>query len=326
MRWMDAVIISGCLVGLVLASGCVSPDDMTGSGYGTTMAETHPVPNGETLPRTLVGVPHPGPGERTYTFSLRLDRNSINPGEPAAVNITIKNLVNRPLTIRPFPPGVRVVDSCRSVVRTIPFGPGDHVIPPGETFAYTLEWDMTDDQGASLPPGRYRVGLFWEEELPPFDRTVQPPLPIPTRTGDIFIPEWDVGAVVVRYPEGALDRVIDVNRTLTVAGLPVTLERLECSEENVLASFLYPIPSGTLPPGIPSMSIPPPPPDTGPGLFRIDGGTECPFSTMPVIPVRGLWRVKGDLPPVSQNARNLTLIIPELAGQRGPWVFKVPLD
>ncbi len=326
MRWMEVVIVSGCLIGLVLAAGCISPDDTTGSGNGTPMPGTVPVTTGEALPRTLIGVPHPGPGERTSTFSLRLEKDVIDPGEPAVVNIIIDNLVNRPLTIRPFPPGVRVVDSCRSVVRTISFGPGDHVIPPGETFAYTLEWDMTDDQGVPLPPGRYRVELFWEEELPPFDRTVQPPPPIPTRTGDIFIPEWDVGAVVIRYPEGMLDRVIDVNRTLTVAGLPVTMERLECSEENVLAFFLYPIPSGTLPPGITSAAITPPPPDTGPGLFSIDGEVECPFSTMPVTPVRGLWRVKGDLPPVSQNARNLTLTIPELAGQRGPWVFKVPLD
>ena len=322
MRWKEAVIISGCLVGLILVAGCVSPDD----GSGPTMPATVPVPTGEAPPRTLIGVIHPGPGERTYTFSLRLDKNIIHPGEPAAVNIAIENLVTRPLTIRPFPPGVRVVDSCRSVIKTIPVGLGDRVIPPGETLVYALAWDMTDDQGVPVPPGRYRVELFWEEELPPFDRTVQPPPPVPTRTGDIFIPEWDAGAVVIRYPEGALDRVIDVNRTMTVAGLPVTLERLECSEENVLACFLYPIPSGTLPPGISSVSITPPPPDTGPGLFSIDGGRECPFPTMPVTMESGLWRVKGDLPPVSRNARNLTLIIPELAGQKGPWVFEVPLD
>jgi hypothetical protein len=322
MRWMEAAIVSGCLIGLILVAGCVSP----GGSPGTTMPEIVPVTTGEAPPRTLIGVPHPGPGERTYTFSLRLDKNIINPGEPAAVNMTIANLVNRPLTIRPFPPGVRVVDSCRSVVRTIPYGPGDRVIPPGETLVYALAWDMNDDQGVPMPPGRYRVELIWEEELPPFDRTVQPPPPIPTRTGDIFIPEWDAGDVVVRYPEGAFERVIEVNRTVTIAGLPVTLERLECSEENVLVSFLFPIPSGTLPPGIPSMSISPPPPDTGPGLFRIDGGTECPFPTMPVTMVRGFWRVTGDLPPVSRNAGNLTLIIPELAGRKGPWLFEVPLD
>jgi hypothetical protein len=322
MRWMGAVFLSACFIGLVLAAGCISPDD----GAVTTVPGTVPGTAGDTLPRTLVGITHPGPVERTYTFSILLDRDVINPGEPASVNITIGNLASRPLIIRPFPPGVRATDSCRSVVRTIPFGPGDRVIPPGDTLVYALEWDLNNDHGVRLPPGRYRVELFWEEELPPFDYTSGPPPPIPTRTGDIIIPEWGVGPLVVRYPEGAIDRVIDVNRTVTVAGLPVTLERLECSEENVLASFLYPIPSGTLPPGIPPAAITPPPPDTGPGLFSIDGGVECPFTTMPVTPVGGLWRVKGDLPPVSRNARKLTIIIPELAGQKGPWVFEVPLD
>ena len=320
MRWVEAVIVSVCLVGLLLAAGCVSPD----GPEGTAIPATTPGATPATAVRTLAGITHP-PAERTYTFSIRLDRTLIDQGEPAEVNITIENLVSRPLTIRPFPPGIRVVDSCRSVVRTIPFGPGDRVIPPGETLVTTREWDTNDDQGVSLPPGLYHVELFWEEELPPFDRTAGPPTPVPTRTGDIIIPAWDAGELVVRYPEGALVRVITVNRTATIAGLPVTLEWLECSGENVLASFLYPIASGTLPPGI-SKTIPPPPPDTAPGLFSVDGGTECPFSTMPVTPAGGLWRVNGVLPPVSQNAHRLTLIIPELAGRKGPWVFEVPLD
>ncbi|MFA5296205.1 MAG: hypothetical protein WC382_11880 [Methanoregulaceae archaeon] len=320
MRWMEAAIISACLVGLLLAAGCVSPD----TREGTTTPATIPGTTDDTPVRTLAGITHP-PAERTYTFSIRLDRTLIDQGEPAEVNITIENLVSRPLTVRPFPPGIRVVDSCGAVVRTIPFGPGEQVIPPGETLVSIREWDTTDDQGVRLPPGRYDVELFWEDPLPPFDRTAGPPPPIPTRTGDIMIPAWDAGKVVVRYPEGARVRVITVDRTVTVAGLPVTLEWLECSGESVIASFLYPIASGTLPPGI-STTIPPPPPDTDPGLFSVDGGTECPFSTMPVTPAGGLWRVKGDLPPVSQDAHLLTLIISELAGREGPWVFEVPLD
>jgi hypothetical protein len=320
MQGREAAIITVFLITLVLAAGCLSSDDST----GTITPATVPGTPGENIPRTLVAITHPGPAVRTYNFSIRLDRDVIEPGEPAAVDITIENLVDRPLTVRPFPPGVKVTNSCRSVVKTISYGSGDRVISPGETLAYRLAWDMNGDQGEPLPPGRYRIELFWEEERPPFDYTPGLPLPIPTRTGDIIIPEWYVGPIVIRYPEGAREGVIEVNRTVTVSGLPVTLERLECTEESVLASFLYPIPSGTLPPGIPT-SIPPPPPNTGPGLFSVDGGMECPFTTMPVTRAGGLWRVQGDLPPVSKDARNLTLIVPELAGQEGPWVFEVPL-
>jgi hypothetical protein len=316
----EAAIISVFLVTFVLAAGCLYSDNNT----GPTTPATIPGTTGEAPPRTLIGFTHPTPGERTYNFSIRLDRDIIGPGEPAAVDITIENLVNRPLTVRPFPPGVKATDSCRSVAKTIPYGSGDRVILPGETLIYTLEWDMKDDTGAPLTPGRYRIELFWEEERPPFDYTAGPPLPIPTRTGDIIIPEWYVGPIVISFPEGALEGVIEVNRTVTVSGLPVTLERLEFTKESVLASFLYPMPDGTLPPGIPT-SIPPPPPDTGLGLFFIDRGMECPFPTMPVTPSGGLWRIQGDLPPISKDARNLTLVVPELAGQKGPWIFEISL-
>ncbi len=196
MRVKDGVIISLCLVAAVLGSACISPvtDGMT------TIPGTGQVP-----PRTLIGISHPGPGERTYTFSFLLDRKVLNQSEPAAVNITIKNLVARPLTIRPFPPGLKVVDSCGSAVRTIPYSPGDRVISPGGILAYSLSGDMTDDQGVPLPPSRYRVELFWEEERPASNYTAGPPPPIPTRTGDILIPAWDVGDVIVRHPEGAFE-------------------------------------------------------------------------------------------------------------------------
>lgn len=315
MRVIPAAIVFLYLLCCILAAGCIHPDD----GNGTTMPGTAP---GTTL-RTLVGITHPGPGERTYTFSLLLDRKILNPGEPASVNLTIANLVNRPLIIRPFPPGVRVTNRCGFVVKTVPYGSGDASIPPGETLVYPLTLDLNDNQNTPLMPGRYRVELFWEEELPPFDYPSVPPPPLPTRTGDIIIPDWDLGALVIRYPEGALEGIIDLNRTVTVANLPVTLERLECSEENAIASFLYPIPSGTFPPGIPSASIPPPPPNTGQGQLSIDGGIECPFPTMPVTQVGGFWRVKGVLPPISRNARDLTIVVPEIAGQEGPWVFLV---
>jgi hypothetical protein len=271
----------------------------------------------------MVGITHPGPGERTYTFAIQLDRTVVNPGESGSVNISIGNLVNRPLTVQPFPPGVRVTDHCGSVVRTIPYGTGDGIIPPGENLVYQIPLDMTDNQNAPLAPGRYRIELFWEEEIPHTPYPPGPPAPIPTRTGDVIIPEWDVGTIVIRYPEAAREGIIGVNQTVTVAGLPVILERLECSEEYCMVTFLYPIASGTLPPGIPAGSLPPPPPDTGPGLFSIDGGTECPFLTIPVTQTGGLWEVNGNLPPISQNVRDLTIIIPELAGDEGPWVFRV---
>ena len=321
MRRMLRAIVSICLLCLLLAAGCISPDD----GNGTTVPGTVPGTAGETPLRTLAGITHPGPGERTYTFSILLDRKVINRGEAAPVNLTLINLGNRPLTLRPFPPGVRVTDRCGSAVKTIPYGSGEWIIPPGETLVSLLPLDMIDDQNRPLTPGRYRVELFWEEDLPLFNYTSGPPPPLPTRTGDVIIPEWDVGPIVIRYPEGAREGSIEVNHTVTVAGLPVILERLECSEEQTVATFLYPIPSGTLPPGIPSASIPPPPPDTGQGLFSIDGGTECPFLTMAVTRVEGLWRVNGDLPPVSRNAQDLNIVIPELAGQEGPWVFRVQI-
>lgn len=318
--FMRGVVVSLGIVCLILASGCISPE-----GTGPADPGTVPGTMNETPPRTMVGVTHPGLAGKTYAFSIRLDKNVINPGDAVAVNITVENHVTRPLTIRPFPPGIKVRDSCGFIVRNIPFGQGDRVIPPLETFVYSLGLEMKDDREVPLPPGRYNVELFWEEELPLFNYTSGPPPPVPTRTGDIIISGWGSSPLIIRYPEGAREEGIEADLTVTVSGLPVTLERLEFTEENVIVTFLYPIPSGTLPPGISSAAISPPPPDTGPGLFSIDGGGACPFPTLPVEPIEGLWRVIGYLPPVSRDSRNLKLVIPELAGQKGPWVFEVPL-
>lgn len=252
------------------------------------------------------------------------------PGEEVEIEVRLTNESVEPVTVTQMPPKLSLVlpgpaEDAVKVVRTFNAGTEERELAVGETVTYKLTWNQKDEVEQQAPPGWY----FGD-----FEYAVRKETP-PTH-------EWRSGGrdrlFLIQYPQGAMEKVIELNQSQTITGLPFdvdgevkpidivfTLKRVELSQERASFFILVTSPNNPLP-------------DYDNHQWRssrmdaqyvIDGVVKDARPdnrqfTDDGIEIRCGYN-NSYLDPVSSDAKELTFIITRFGDWEGPWEFTVPL-
>jgi hypothetical protein len=146
------------------------------------------------------------------------DKSMYLPGEPVRIDVSLRNVTTQPFTLDQFPPIVSLMQTgTRQPVYTFHAGNQSRTLAPNETAYATLVWDQTDNAGRPVLSGAYYVEL---EELYLADRSI--PLNLNKPVNINIVPDAAVN------PEA---RNIDINQSLSVNGISVTLVRIVSSPD-----------------------------------------------------------------------------------------------
>ncbi len=303
-----------------------------------TPAPTTTVPRPTTVPTltpspvptpTITPTPEPRPTPTPSPTPLPIlwvtavtDKTSYLPGEEIAIEFSITNKAAEPVTLVSLPPKVKVIKPAPyKVFRTLPAGTETKSLSPGEVGTSALTWDQKDDAGQQVAPGWYYI----EVTVAAFKGT--PPVSRGIDTTPI--------KVLIQYPQGAMEKNIEINQSQTVNGITITLERVELSATgmkvyafNTPPGYKIPIDSsGNIDPQTDLWSV------NAMAEYSIDDGLTM-FAGLSHIRFldNGMTHTWDDLDPVAKTAKELKFIITILGDPfhkdywQGPWEFKVPLQ
>jgi hypothetical protein len=195
-------------------------------------------------------------------------------------------------------------------IRAFAEGSEELGLQPGEIAKYTLVWDQQDDSGQQVAPGWYYVdvqGITVTKGMPPTRRT-----------------RMSFGAitkVLIQFPQGAMEKTIEVNQSQTANGITITLERVQLSaEETKFYAFtttqlteegIDPLLAKLIPIH---------------AQYTVDGSTKDAGYAAERLSDQGTELIWDDLDPLPSDARKLTFIITKFGDWQGPWEFYVPLQ
>ena len=236
------------------------------------------------------------------------------PGEGTKIELVFENISSASITVAPFPPAIQVENPrTGEPVRSFPEGDERLELAPSARFDYTLVWDQEDNDGEPMAPGWYSVYagavvLYQDTEPTEIHQS-------------LFLTH-----LLIQFPQGAMEKVIELNQTQTANDLSITLQRVELHAERVVFSaFLTPA-DYSLPQeseGLkPKWIFPASAQYTVAGVVKDAGGTEIQYLDDGI---RLTWgQYQPYLDPVPSDARELVFIIgsdwPE------PWEFSIPLQ
>lgn len=206
------------------------------------------------------------------------------------------------------------------VVESFAPGSGQVKLAQGESVTYTLVWDQRDSGGRQVAPGYYNPNI---------------------KAKDIVINGRAAGGigtavkVLIQYPQGAMEKTIEVNQSQTANGFTITLERVELTSM-ATKFYAFVIPPDYSPPEGEDAELPPHRipylSDLRPvhATYTFDGVTKDARSAD--LDIRGdgiilAWAHPFEpLDPVPADAKELTFTIPRFGDWEGPWEFKIPLE
>jgi len=298
MRSLSAWIVFGLIIGAgIFAAGCLQAQDPGTPGTG----HLEPAPAPPIARPPSLGV------NATPIWSSYL------PGEEVEVRISLMNDGADTLTVRSFPPRVSLTNPTRGVVQNFSHGNETITLAPGESTGYILRWDQRDGDGEQVCPGYYLVEVA--------DIRVEG-----TGTGVLYPEGIAVAQVLIRYPQGAMEKNVSVNQSKSVDGLTVGLENITFSSIGAQARALVQLPSE--PERRSDMPAPSPtPPDINPSAYyRLDGGPEKEFVRVGFKVVDDGTVLAWDFEPVPVDTGNISIVITRLGTWEGPCEFHVDLS
>jgi len=297
---------------VILIAGCVQPEYSADSASGSTTPSLQPSPI-PTLKNTPTPVPVITPTPLSALPSspplkFRVDplKPFFMPGEEVEVAITFENAGNEPITLSPYPPEIKLIaEDPYRVVHVFKSGDGELKLMPGENSTYLLKWNN------SLSPGFYNVEIGSIRVY---------------GLNNSWIVSTSLGKILIQYPQGAMERVIEINQTQTVNDVTVALKRVELTPVGWEVQVLARLP---ISPQTPNQSFPLPEPTPPPGkysaVYRIDGSEKRAYS--PGLKwVDGNLRITWQIDPIPADAKEMIFIITELSQWRGPWEFHISLE
>ena len=159
------------------------------------------------------------------------------PGGETEIELVFQNISPDSLTIASFPPAIQVVRSgTGELVRSLPEGDVRLELAPSGELTHTLVWDQKDNNGEPVTPGWY--------SLTAGDVTLFP------ATGPAEIHQsLFLTYLLIQFPQGAMEKVIELNQTQMANDLSITLERVELSAERVVFFALFTPEDYSLPEG-----------------------------------------------------------------------------
>jgi len=294
--------------------------------------------------------------ENVYSVQIGLvpSKQVYLPGEEVRMELTLTNASQgnvEPVIVSSLPPSVSLVkagsfsgparppgvvippsEAAESgAVKSFPAGTGEKTLAKGEALTYNLTWDQKDKDGSQVSPGwyNYESTCYYSPESS----------------------ENNIGsgvgkrAFLIQYPQGAMQKTIEVNQTRDLTALPlltmegetkvvdvvIALERVELNEMGATFYLFMSSPDNPLS-GYNNpewMSRVP-----NPCQYIVDGVTHearYPNGKFLDSGIEFRWGASADddnyLDPVPSDAKELTLVISEIGhGWEGPWEFTVPLE
>ena len=275
---------------------------------GDVGSET-PLPGLKPTPIPTLTTPMPTPAATNPATSTPLDLPPIKliarskpffmPGEEIKVEITILNAGKEELILDPFPPKAEISNETGKDIRTFSIN-GKLILKPGESSTYTFRW-----KNPNLKPGFYDLRLSIKAK----DET------------NSWIFNKTVARILIQYPQGALEKIINVNKTAISKGIPVTLRRIELTQTGGNVETIAKLPeSGTSEKYLNECLN-----EKYVATYRIDGVNKVAYSPRLKWVGNNLliaWRID----PIPSDAREIVFEVREVGGFIGHWKFWVELD
>jgi len=321
-------ILLGLTVLLVIAAllvGC-------GSGNTTPTSTPTPVPN--QTPTLATKQSPPRATQPSFQVSIVPEEAYYLPGEPVEVKLSFGNISSETIALSPYPPEMQVKPSQQdNVVFSVAAGIQQPEIKPNDTITLEFSWDQKDQAGNQVSPGWYDVTF---------------------NTAYVSC----TARLLIRYPQGAIEKSLDLNQSQTVNGITVTLERVELTADGS-SFYVFFVPPGYTVPPPPSTGPSPPSPSISikaRAEYSIDGITSnagLAGSRAKDDGIELVWGgTVGNLNPIPSDAKELiftvTMVLPEfgttpttgevpeateappppeqLDDWEGPWEFRIPLE
>jgi hypothetical protein len=254
---------------------------------------------------------------------------------PPVVNMIEAGSLNR--QAQAAPPGAALPETDYDkpvIVKTFPAGTETKTLAVNEKLTSQLTWDQKNESGKQVSPGWYQFesNFFF---IPESKNDISRDMKSSVRKK----------AFLIQYPQGAMTKVIEVNQSRTITGLPFnmddkikqidvvfTLKRVELNEMG--ATFYLNMTSPNNP-----VSGYNNPEWTGyvvqlRAQYGVDGTIKearAPNAKKLASGIELRWGASADdanyLDPVPSDAKELSFIIPEIRPDwKGSWEFKIPLN
>ena len=305
-----------CLILIILAiSGCLQPEKVNESPAAIPQSIHTPTPPTPTPTSTPTPLPRPTPTPVpgitatpwVLPFRITTDKTHYLPGESIEIRMSLENNRGETITVPSFPPETVVIRGITGEkIRTFP--PGEKIqLKPGETVSYTLKWDQRDENGREVSPGRYYVGVD-VVRVEVEDRYL-------TGFGGTHM------EIIIGYPQGALNRTLELNESKTSNGITVVLQKIEFSPSDVKFYLKTDIPLYSGEP-VPIPTPLPTPPDvltSYSASLKVDG-EERPVKDWAFRP-DDKWTIIFIADPVPSDAKRLSFVV----RNAGTWEFNVSL-
>jgi len=242
------------------------------------------------------------------------------PGQEVEIKISFTNVSSETIFLTPFPLELQVKpqDGDEILYRTPIPSERSARLSPGRQVGLVFTWDQKDKEGNQIPPGWYRLVL---KELTVTQETT---------TMTHHLDSYTVSRFLIQYPQGAMEKTIELNQSQTVNGVTVTLERIELMAEGFTFQVFFIPPGYTRPEPLGPGAIPPPPGVIARAEYSVSGITWnaglASFGTKD----NGIKLVWGggarNLNPIPSDAKELIFKVMQLNDWEGPWEFRIPLE
>ena len=308
-----ALVVVLALVGTVWFWGRVSlPEAPAPAPVPTPTPTPTPTPAPSPAP-TPAPIPTSPVANPFLDLTVTPYKDAYLPGEPVSVELSLVNVSSEPIIMSPYPPEIELILSRpEEVVQTFAAGSGEVELEPGEKVTYTLAWNQRNSKGQLVAPGYYNLNIIISNFR---------------INGISFGCEGTSTKVLIQYPQGAIEKSLDLNQSQTVNGITITLQRVEMTATGMTIYAFNTPPGYNLPQG-PML----PPPD----LMKLHAEAQYSIDGRPVKQaglsgirfldngMRHTW--EDNLDPVPSDAKELTFIITKLGEREGPWEFRISLE
>jgi hypothetical protein len=233
------------------------------------------------------------------------------PGELVEVNLSLTNVSSETINLDRWPPETQVTPLLNydQVLFSIAAGTKPLEIKPGDTISWDFTWDQKDTDGKQVSPGWYNITFKG----------------ITIRQGDSRYGFNPGALVLIQYPQGVMEKSLDLNQSQTVNEIAVTLQRIELTSTGMAVYAFnappgYNFPSGQPLPA-PSMMF------HAEAKYSVDGEIFKLAGSSGIRPLQnGMLHIWDNLDPIPVDAKELTFRITKLGDWEGPWEFKIPLE
>jgi|Deesub1362A_J573_1020465.scaffolds.fasta_scaffold02540_5 hypothetical protein len=285
------------------------------------LEKVNETPTPEETPSPLIAATTPPMTTSTAELTIKTNKLSYLPGEDVEVRITFENKGSSEITLIFPPPEIDIVQWVSGkIVRS--FSPAHEkiVVQPNEKLSHTIKWDQKNEEGEQVF-GNYYIDTGIERMV---KRSLRGEL-------DNSMLELLYHArserILIQYPQGAMNKTIELNQSKTVNEITVILQKVKLSESQAKIYVLakLPMPEPTPTPEIP-LPEPTPPDISCTAYYIVDNGEKKDAGRVKIRVFEDDYRVTWTIDPIPSDAKEMRFVVLRFGEFIGPWEFQVALS